>query len=58
MLASGAKLIVNADGTFDYDPNGQFDYLISIAKGAATGAVNTSATDSFTYTIAGGETAT
>lgn len=26
-LASGALLTLNADGTFDYDPNGQFEYL-------------------------------
>ncbi|HAH49397.1 MAG TPA: hypothetical protein DCM07_32080, partial [Planctomycetaceae bacterium] len=40
-LASGAQLTLNADGTFDYDPNGAFDYL----------ADSESATDSFTYTI-------
>ena len=26
-LPSGALLIVNANGTFDYDPNHKFDYL-------------------------------
>ena len=26
-LASGALLTLNADGTFDYDPNGAFDHL-------------------------------
>src|SRR5262249_53923876 len=31
----------NFDGTFDYDPNGQFDYL----------ADGQSATDTFTYTV-------
>ncbi|MDW3223931.1 MAG: Ig-like domain-containing protein [Paracoccaceae bacterium] len=40
-LASGALLTLNADGTFDYDPNGQFEAL----------AVGQSTTDSFTYTI-------
>ncbi|MDA5556024.1 Ig-like domain-containing protein [Shimia sp. MMG029] len=40
-LASGALLTLNADGTFDYDPNGQFESL---------GAGDTD-TDSFTYTI-------
>jgi VCBS repeat-containing protein len=40
-LASGALLTVNANGTFDYDPNGQFEHL----------AVGESDTDSFTYTI-------
>ncbi len=43
-LASGAKIIVNADGTYSYDPNHVFD---SLASGAT-------ATDSFTYTLAGG----
>ena len=40
-LGSGALLTLSADGTFDYDPNGQFESL----------AVSESATDSFTYTI-------
>ncbi|MEM9534337.1 MAG: Ig-like domain-containing protein [Cyanobacteria bacterium P01_E01_bin.45] len=43
-LASGAQLIVNNDGTFSYNPNGQFDNL----------AGGTSATDSFTYQIGDG----
>jgi VCBS repeat-containing protein len=47
-LASGALLTVNDDGTFDYDPNHAFD---------STGA-GASATDSFTYTLADGDTAT
>ena len=38
-LASGALLNVNADGTFQYDPNHAFDYL----------GANISANDSFTY---------
>ena len=40
-LASGALLTLNADGTFSYDPNGQFDFL-------NTGET---AIDSFTYTV-------
>ncbi|MCP4125694.1 MAG: DUF4347 domain-containing protein, partial [Gammaproteobacteria bacterium] len=28
-LASGALLTMNADGSFSYDPNGQFDYLMA-----------------------------
>jgi VCBS repeat-containing protein len=40
-LASGALLTVNPDGTYDYDPNGQFDAL----------GAGQSDTDSFTYTI-------
>ncbi len=38
-LSSGALLTVNADGSYDYDPNGQFT---SLALGAST-------TDSFNY---------
>ena len=53
-LPSGALLTVNSDGTFDYDPNGAFDST----PDAATGAANTPATDSFTYTLAAGGTAT
>lgn len=40
-LTSGALLTINADGTFDYDPNGQFESL----NNGDTG------TDSFDYTI-------
>ena len=40
-LPSGALLTLNADGTYTYDPNGQFD---SLSAGQTT-------TDSFTYTI-------
>jgi VCBS repeat-containing protein len=58
LLASGAKLTVNADGTYDYDPNGRFGALVSSATALATGAVNDSATDSFTYKLANGGTAT
>ncbi|TFF22006.1 hypothetical protein E3C22_15265 [Jiella endophytica] len=53
-LPSGALLTINADGTFSYDPNGAFDHL----PGAASGASNTAATDSFTYTISDGHRAT
>ena len=40
-LPSGALLTVNADGSYDYDPNGQFEGL----------QVGDTATDSFTYQI-------
>ncbi len=53
-LPSGALLTLNADGTFSYNPNGKFDYL----GAAASGAVDITATDSFTYTVNGGDTAT
>ena len=43
-LSSGALLTLNADGTFTYDPNGQFDTL----------AVGESGSDSFTYTVSDG----
>ncbi|QRF68045.1 beta strand repeat-containing protein [Ponticoccus alexandrii] len=54
LLASGASLTLNANGTFSYDPNGQFDAL----PAAGSGASNLTGTDSFTYTITGGDTAT
>ena len=40
-LPSGALLTLNSDGTFDYDPNGQFESL----------AAGETATDTFTYTV-------
>ena len=40
-LASGALLTLNADGSFDYDPNNQFETL----------AAGETATDSLSYTI-------
>uniref|UniRef100_UPI001882905E beta strand repeat-containing protein n=1 Tax=aff. Roholtiella sp. LEGE 12411 TaxID=1828822 RepID=UPI001882905E len=40
-LSSGALVTLNADGTFTYDPNAQFNAL----------AVGETATDSFTYAI-------
>jgi hypothetical protein len=58
IMPSGAKLTVNADGTFSYDPNGKFNYQISSATAAATGAVNDGQTESFTYRVAGGNTVT
>lgn len=43
-LASGALLTLNSDGSYNYNPNGQFE---SLAAGAT-------ANDSFTYTISDG----
>lgn len=43
-LASGALLTLNADGTFDYDPNGQFEALSAGQSGS----------DSFDYTVSDG----
>ena len=54
VLASGALLRLNADGSFRYDPNGAFNWL----AGSESGAVNRSAQDSFTYRLTGGGTAT
>jgi VCBS repeat-containing protein len=54
MLKSGALLTVNEDGTYRYDPNGQFDYLTN----KETGAANISAVDQFQYSLADGGTAT
>lgn len=53
-LGSGALLRVNADGSFTYDPNGAFAGMPS----PDSGAVNGTDTDSFTYTITGGDEAT
>jgi hypothetical protein len=53
-LASGALLTLQANGTYSYNPNGAFRAL----AGPGSGASNTSATDSFSYTINGGDTAT
>ncbi len=47
-LPSGALLSVNADGSYAYDPNGQFDYL----------QAGSSAGDSFTYTMMDSQGAT
>lgn len=43
-LASGALVTMNADGTYTYDPNGNFDYL----------SVGEETSDRFTYEIADG----
>ena len=43
-LGSGALLTLNADGSYDYDPNGVYDGL----------AVGVTDTDSFTYTVVDG----
>jgi VCBS repeat-containing protein len=53
-LASGARVTLNADGTLTYNPNGAFNYLISQTKADATGAINVSADDVFTYSLNGG----
>lgn len=57
-LASGATATLNADGTITYNPNGRFNALVSAATATATGASNSSATDSFTYGLVGGSSAT
>ncbi|WP_339730808.1 Ig-like domain-containing protein, partial [uncultured Gimesia sp.] len=44
-LASGATVTLTSGGVFEFNPNGQYDYL----------AVGESATESFTYTIDDGE---
>ena len=56
-LASGAKLTLNSNGTYNYNPNGKFNTLTSTSTGEV-GAKNTSATDSFTYKLVNGDTAT
>ena len=54
ILRSGSRLTVNADGSFVYEPGPAFDSLPS----ADSGASNAAATDVFTYTLAGGSSAT
>ena len=51
-LESGARLTVFADGRFIYDPRGAFDLAAS-----GSGATNATASDGFSYTITGGDTA-
>ncbi|NJC39803.1 Ca2+-binding RTX toxin-like protein [Brevundimonas alba] len=53
-LASGALLTLNEDGSYVYDPNGAFDSL----SGPSSGGSNRTGSDSFTYTLANGNTAT
>ncbi|HEX8308566.1 MAG TPA: M10 family metallopeptidase C-terminal domain-containing protein [Allosphingosinicella sp.] len=53
LLASGARLTLQSDGSFAYDPNGAFDSLYDPVAGSPSSAV-----DRFTYTLAGGSTAT
>ena len=53
-LASGAKLTLNANGTFSYDPDGAFAFLPAVGSGAS----NITKNDTFTYTVPGGDTAT
>lgn len=44
-LVSGALLLVNADGTFSYDPDGRFEFL----------GPDDAVTDTFTYTVDDGQ---
>jgi VCBS repeat-containing protein len=53
-LTSGAKLTLRSDGTYDYNPNDAFNSLTD----NTSGAVNLTDTDSFTYKLANGNTAT
>ena len=57
-LASGATVVLNADGTITYDPNGKFNQMVSAATALATGATNSSATDSFSYALTPGGSST
>ncbi|HEV2818747.1 MAG TPA: FG-GAP-like repeat-containing protein, partial [Allosphingosinicella sp.] len=54
VLPSGAILRLNANGSFSYEPNHAFDST----PAPGSGATNQPAFDSFTYTLAGGSTAT
>ncbi|GAA0652644.1 peroxidase family protein [Brevundimonas lenta] len=54
VLASGATVTLNTNGTFSYNPGNIFRSL----PGPLSGAANSTATDSFSYTLFGGNTAT
>jgi serralysin len=54
VLASGALLTLNDNGTFSYNPNGRFN----ATPAPNSGATNQPAHDSFTYTLINGDTAT
>lgn len=56
-LASGAIVSLGADGKLTYNPNDKFNYLIPAAEATASGAVNDSATETFSYELADGTTA-
>ncbi|MEE2914276.1 MAG: Ig-like domain-containing protein [Pseudomonadota bacterium] len=47
LLASGAQITMNADGTFEYNPNGAFNYLND----------GETAVDNITYTVSDGDQA-
>lgn len=53
-LRSGATFKVNSDGSFTFDPRGATYSL----PAAGSGAANDTATETFEYTITGGDTAT
>jgi VCBS repeat-containing protein len=53
-LSSGARLTLNADGTFTYDPNHAFDTTPTPGSGAS----NAPGYDIFSYTLSGGATTT
>jgi Ca2+-binding RTX toxin-like protein len=53
MLASGALVTLTPDGQLVYDPNGAFNALVA----PESGAINTTATDTFVYTLSGGGSA-
>jgi hypothetical protein len=57
-LASGATARLNADGSITYTHHLPANRLVSAATAAATGAVNFQASDSFTYALNGGSSAT
>jgi Ca2+-binding RTX toxin-like protein len=54
VLPSGAALVLRADGSFGYEPNGAFGHLVATAPtGYHHMTYATSATDRFTYSIGG-----
>ena len=53
-LDSGAKLTVNSDGSYTYDPDGRLNWLTD----STSGAVNTFLVETFQYTLTNGDTVT
>ncbi|HEY2069728.1 MAG TPA: VCBS domain-containing protein [Rhizomicrobium sp.] len=52
-FADGSTIVINADGTYSYDPNHAWDYLPDPSSGAPS-----TGTETFSYTITGGATIT
>jgi VCBS repeat-containing protein len=52
-FADGSTIVIDSDGTYTYDPNHAWDFLPDASSGAPS-----TGTETFSYTITGGATAT